>query len=71
MYCRSQRGLRPADTSGQQPDAKIMNPFRPHDSPISNFLELFCQRTDREAEANDAENQGDCRVKDANAASGH
>ena len=67
----SQSRLRPANTSGQPPDAKIMDPFRPHDSPISNLLELFCQRTDRDAEANDAENQGDCRVKDANAASGH
>ena len=55
----------------QPPDAKMMNPFRPHDSPISNLIELFCQRTARDAEANDLENQGNCRVKDANAASGH
>ena len=55
----------------QPPDAKMMDPFRPHHSPISNLLVLFCQRTDRDAEANDVENQSNCRVKDANAASGH
>ena len=58
MCCRNQSGLRPANTSGQLPDAKMMNPFRPHDSPISNLIEPFCQRTDRDAEANDGENQG-------------
>ena len=63
--------LRPANASGQPPDAKMMDPFRPHHSPISNLLDLFCQRTDRDAEANDVENQSNCRVKDANAASGH
>ena len=55
----------------QPPDAKIMNPFCPHDSPMSNLIELFCQRTARDAEANDLENQGNCRVKATNAASGH
>ena len=30
---RSQSRLRPANASGQPPDAKIMDPFRPHHSP--------------------------------------
>ena len=30
--------LRLANVSGQPPDAKIMDPFRPHGSPISNLL---------------------------------